>query len=93
DTLGNIISKTENGVTTEWTYYRGMLEEDILVKTERVNTPTTPLSVIAAIGDYANPIGWGFQLFGKAGLTWGTRELRQKVISPYVTSNGQQTFN
>lgn len=93
DTLGNIISKTENGVTTEWTYYRGMLEEDILVKTERVNTPTTPLSVIAGIGDYANPIGWGYLLFGKAGLTWGTRELRQKVISPYVTSNGQQTFN
>lgn len=93
DTLGNPIAKTENGLTTEWTYYRGMPKEEVLVKTETFTDVSGPVGVFGWIGDNLNPIGWGFQLFGKAGLTWGTREIRTVTHDRWVTSNDKSTFN
>lgn len=94
DNFGNIIAKTENNITTEWTYYRGLgLTETRLVKIETIHTPTRPMSIVAGILDYANPVGWGFLLFAKAGLTWGTREIRQNVTSPHQTQHAKTTFN
>lgn len=93
DVLGNIVSKIENGVVTEWTYYRGMPKEETLVKAETYTDISGVVAKVALIGDYLHPIGWGFLLFGKAGLTWGTREIRTVTHSPFVTSGGRITYN
>lgn len=93
DLLGNIIAKTENGVTTEWTYYQGAPRESILVKKETFNESPSVTVAAGWIGDYLNPIGWGFHIFGNAGLTWGTREVRTVTHSPFVTDTGKKTFN
>ncbi|MBU6961507.1 hypothetical protein KRR23_27710 [Pseudomonas sp. CVAP len=93
DLLGNIIAKTENGVTTEWTYYQGAPRESILVKKETFNASPSVTVAAGWIGDYLNPIGWGFHAFGNAGLTWGTREVRTVTRFPFVTDTGKKTFN
>lgn len=92
DTLGNIVSKTENGITTEWTYYQGGANEKDLVTTQRVQAKGF-LATVVAIFEYSSPIGWGFLLFAKRGLTWGTAETHSITKNPISTNNGKQKFN
>lgn len=70
-----------------------MPKEEVLVKTERFSDTSGVAGKLGWIGDNMNPIGWGFQLFGKAGLTWGTQEVRTVTQSPYETKDGKQKFN
>ena len=93
DAHGNLIAKTENGVTTEWTYYRGAPKEETLVKTETFNDASGVHGVLGWIGDNLNPIGWINQAANKQGLTWGTREIRTDTHDPYCTQTGKTDFN
>lgn len=93
DTLGNIIYKMENNVFTEWTYYRGMPKEETLVTVEKFTDASGISGVLGWIGDNLHPIGWGFQLFGNAGLSWGTQEKRTVVNSRYLTNTGKRDYN
>uniref|UniRef100_UPI0036DAD33E hypothetical protein n=1 Tax=Streptomyces tendae TaxID=1932 RepID=UPI0036DAD33E len=89
DTLGNPLSRTENDVTTEWTYYQGAPRLEILVRKETDTDPNA--SAGDWIGDYVNPIGWGGLLFGNSGLTWGTQEIRTTIAHRTPTTTTTQT--
>ncbi|WP_219273880.1 RHS repeat-associated core domain-containing protein [Pseudomonas sp. Xaverov 83] len=91
DTLGNPLSRTENDVTTEWTYYQGAPRLEILVRKETYTDPNA--SAGDWIGDYVNPIGWGGLLFGNSGLTWGTQEIRTTIAHRTPTTTTTQTAN
>jgi RHS repeat-associated protein len=94
DTAGNLISKTENGVTTEWTYYRGApKEEDIVERSYRKNSVQGPIGVLGWIGDYMNPIGWLNNAFNSKGLTWGTVQDIATQLKPFPTSDGKKKYN
>lgn len=94
DVLGNLIKRTANDVTTEFTYYRGQAHEEELVTNTSTYTDTSGLyGKLGWVLDYMNPIGWGFQIFGKQGMTWGTVEKRAIVHSPYLTNTGTQSYN
>ncbi|WP_296264743.1 RHS repeat-associated core domain-containing protein [Pseudomonas sp. UBA6562] len=73
DASGNLVKHDEADVVTEWTYYNDYDVYEIKETSERVSTVSgenwlsqAPLAAV----DYANPIGWGFLIFGKSGLTW-----------------------
>lgn len=94
DTLGNLIRRTENGVTTEWTYYRGMPKEETLVKRERYQIKIdNPLKALAWVVDRVREADVMFSLFDERGLTWGIQELRTVTHSRYLTNTGKSTFN
>ncbi|MBX8554625.1 hypothetical protein K5D43_09030 [Pseudomonas cichorii] len=94
DVLGNLIKRTVNDVTTEFTYYRGQAKEEEIVVNTSTYTDTSGLhGKLGWVLDYMNPIGWGFLLFGKQGMTWGTIENRNVVNSPYLTNTGAQSYN
>lgn len=94
DAYGNLIKQTERGVTTEWTYYRGEPKITDTVTGTRTTSDVSGIhGVFGAIIDYANPIGWGMQLFGKQGLTWGTIEDRVVKRQPWPTTGGDIRFD
>ncbi|MQU61467.1 hypothetical protein GHO26_27525 [Pseudomonas helleri] len=86
DFFGNQISKTVNGITKEWTYYRG---EPPATKTISSDTFTVSSGVLGRLGfvvDYT-PQGLVNQLVSKNGYTWGTVE---KYYRYYTIKN---TYN
>ncbi|MBI6855252.1 hypothetical protein YA0002_21065 [Pseudomonas cichorii] len=94
DVLGNLIKHTANDVTTEFTYYRGQAKEEEMVTNTSTYTDTSGLhGGLGWVIDYMNPVGWGFLLFGKQGMTWGTIEQRSVVHSPHLTNTGTQSYN
>ncbi|WP_434677886.1 RHS repeat-associated core domain-containing protein [Pseudomonas sp. R1-18] len=94
DVLGNLVKRTANDVTTEFTYYRGQAKEEEMVTNTSTYTDTSGLhGKLGWMLDYMNPIGWGFLMFGKQGMTWGTIEHRSVVHNPYPTNTGMTSYN
>ena len=74
DEFGNAIRKIEKGVTTEWTYYSGDPKvKRTEVDRKRVDAQASIMGLIFGWAmDFANPIGWGMNIFSDRGFTWGT---------------------
>jgi RHS repeat-associated protein len=73
DVLGNLVSRTEGDVITEWTYFNDYDVYDVKEYSERVSEIDASNWLgkwhLAAL-DYANPVGWGLLGFANKGLTW-----------------------
>ncbi|MBK5550578.1 hypothetical protein JFU49_09890, partial [Pseudomonas sp. TH03] len=89
DSAGNLISKTEYGITTEWTYFSGDPNTTEVVTTKKANNPD------------ANTYGWlmdnSMGGIGKyiddSGYTWGTQELHTITTSRRLTNTGKSNYN
>ncbi|WLG94876.1 RHS repeat-associated core domain-containing protein [Pseudomonas sp. FP198] len=94
DAFGNLTGTADDGITTEWTYYRGApKEEDVILRTYTKTDASGPLGWLGWVGDNLNPIGLINGLVNKQGLTWGTIEDRAKTQSRFKTESGKIDYN
>ncbi|MEE1923019.1 RHS repeat-associated core domain-containing protein [Pseudomonas sp. 148P] len=94
DEHGNVIKREEDGLVTEWTYYRGDPEvKEKKIKSTRVEAQTSGTGLIFGWAiDYFNPIGWCNNIFNDKGLTWGTDYERELYFAPRATKHDKKTF-
>ena len=86
DYMGNLIRRTANGITTEWTY-QGAFTANKYIRTEKF---TDTSGVWGKFGWYLDnyPSGFMFNsLFGKSGFSWGTREVYAGLQPSQITYN------
>lgn len=93
DAFANLISHSENGVTTDWTYYRGAYKEEHTVTTKTYTNASGIIGIIGWIGDTLTVAGWLNRAFNKQGLSWGTVEDHTITRSPYLTDTGKTEYN
>jgi RHS repeat-associated protein len=94
DAFANLINTTENGITTEWTYYRGApKEEDVILRSYTETDASGLLGWLGWIVDNVNPIGIINGFINKQGLTWGTIEEHAITHSPFKTESGKTDYN
>ncbi len=75
DMHGNMIRRTEKGITREWRYFSGdPTTKRIEVDRRRVDAQASIFALVLGgwALDFLNPIGWGMNIFYDRGLTWGT---------------------
>ncbi|MFG3447426.1 RHS repeat-associated core domain-containing protein [Stenotrophomonas sp. NPDC047960] len=95
DTFGNIIKRTENGITKEWTYFSGEpTKKRIESSRQRVDAQASVMGLIFGWAvDFANPIGWGMNIFSNRGFTWGTDYEYEIHLLPSRTTTAKATYN
>lgn len=86
DYMGNLIRRTANGITTEWTY-QGLFTANKHIRTERFTDTSGIWGVLGFILDHSSVPALINKLFGKSGFSFGTRELYAGLQPSQITYN------
>ncbi|MGE8392463.1 MAG: RHS repeat-associated core domain-containing protein [Pseudomonas sp.] len=96
DARGNLIFLQEGDQVSEWTYFNDYDQYTVSLTPERVSTANVgnwPATWAPVLADYANPIGWGFLIFGDSGLTWHTVTHTKVSTAPTGSNYAKTSFN
>ncbi|WP_175650496.1 RHS repeat domain-containing protein [Pseudomonas sp. Marseille-P9899] len=89
---GNLVSKTQGGIVTEWTYYNNYKKYTVVEKEVRYHN-TSFFSFLLKPFDYLFPTGWGTLAFGSSGFTWGTRIETTVSMGRAANDYAKKAFN
>ncbi|WP_028694228.1 RHS repeat-associated core domain-containing protein [Pseudomonas cremoricolorata] len=96
DVMGNLIAREHGDLVTEWTYYNDYHLYSLAAENKRVSTINAKnffSKWFFAAVDYANPVGWGFLIFGNKGLTWHDDTTYGVSVSNVGSRYAQEAFN
>jgi RHS repeat-associated protein len=91
DVFANLIDTTENGVTTEWTYYRGAAKEDSVVQKKTVEDVSGLAGWVGWFLDHQD-VAYLSSHLSEQGFTWGTVEDHTVTQAPFKTNSGKADY-
>ncbi|WP_175650497.1 RHS repeat-associated core domain-containing protein [Pseudomonas sp. Marseille-P9899] len=91
DPSGNLVSRTQSGTVTEWTYYNNYKSYRVEEKAKRFED-TSFFGLIFKAFDYLNPIGWALRGFASKGFTWGTVIDSEVTMSHAANNYAKEAF-
>jgi len=92
DATGNPVSRNDNGQVTHWTYYNNYQQYRVTETRTRVDDWSF-FGIVFKLAEYLNPVGVGFAIGGRNGLTWGTRIGTTVEMLPANNNYAKSAFN